>query len=373
MSPHRKIARSLGLLIFVLAVTLVMALGQRTIRRAVALIRSPVGAAQWIWAPRVGPRQDPVAFYAVRDFDLTAPADNARLLCLADESYVLHLNGRMVGSGRYVKASPLDAYDVTSLVRPGRNRLVVELRSGRGVGALLASLRIEGPEGLQEINTDRDWRIFWQYRRSFFGTEDLSGGAAVRVWGPPPAGRWQTPPSIRERATYAAQVGELAPVAPYRVWTWKDGEWMRERGYPLGRPVPPRGSVVLFEWDREVAGYLVLTQRRAADRKALLFVGDTVPTPDDTPPTTSVVFVPSKKFWQDAVVRRFRFALVVGLDSPVGASIHPVAEALVPSLLAVPGPTGVFGLDPPMLRTPVEDEVWRHVEGFAGQAVGEDG
>jgi hypothetical protein len=374
LSPHRKIARSLGLLIFVLAVMLVMALGQRTIRRAVALIRSPVGAAQWIWAPRAGSRQSPLAFYAVRDFELSAMPDSALLLCLADESYVLHLNGQMVGAGRYSKAAPLDAYDVTALMRPGLNRLVVELRSSRGVGALLASLRIEGPEETREITTGRDWRIFWRYRRTFFVPEDhLPGGAAVRVWGPPPAGRWRTPPSIRERPTFAAQVGQLAPVAPHRVWTWNDGEWKRERGYRPGRPVPLQGSVVLFEWEREVEGYLVLKQRRAGDLPALLFVGDSVPTPDDTPPSASVVFVPSKKSWQDAVVRRFRFALVVGLNSPLGATVQPVDEALMSELMVAPGPTGVFGLDPPLLRTPVEDEVWRHVEGFPGPAVREHG
>ena len=81
-----------------------------------------------------------MAFYAVRDFELDSPPARASVRILADEAYILYVNGRRVGSGAYFAGAPLDTYPLDLVLRPGWNRVAVELRSGRGAGGLLCAL-----------------------------------------------------------------------------------------------------------------------------------------------------------------------------------------------------------------------------------------
>src|SRR6476659_5880738 len=120
----------------------------------------PTGAAEWIWTPLNRHATLPVAFLAVRDFDLDEPPAAARLLAAGDEEYVLYLNGKLVGAGAHapgVPGAPLDVYEVGPLLRPGGNRLVAELRSARGAGGFLARLE-ESASGRTIVASDRRWR-----------------------------------------------------------------------------------------------------------------------------------------------------------------------------------------------------------------------
>ena len=105
---------------------------------------APTGAAEWIWSPGPRDRSAPTAFFVAADFDLDEVPAAAELSALADEEYVLYLNGRRVGSNSYSPGASFDVYEVASLLRPGANRLAAELRSGRGSGGFLASLRRRG-------------------------------------------------------------------------------------------------------------------------------------------------------------------------------------------------------------------------------------
>ena len=74
----------------------------------------------------------------------------------------------------------------------------------------------------------------------------------------------------------------------------------------------------------------------------------------------------------DVQPRRFRYALVVG-DRPAAARLLPVDPKAADGLFAEGNERkveGVFGIDPPPLRTPVEDEVWRELQSVPG--VGKD-
>src|SRR5688572_5921052 len=120
--------------------------------RSVASARQrklPVGEAEWIWAQ--GPwdwRPLPAAFFAACDFDLPAPAPAARLLFVADEEAILHVNGRLVASASHVAGglnenetgAELQVVALGDRVRAGGNRIIVELRSGRGAGGFLATV-----------------------------------------------------------------------------------------------------------------------------------------------------------------------------------------------------------------------------------------
>src|SRR5215204_939422 len=80
-------------LVLVVLITLVLGLLTRIVPALGARLTAATGAAQWIWESRDRRDIEPTAFYAVRDFDLEAPPQRARLLAAADEEYVLYLNG----------------------------------------------------------------------------------------------------------------------------------------------------------------------------------------------------------------------------------------------------------------------------------------
>ena len=81
-----------------------------------------------------------------------------------------------------------------------------------------------------------------------------------------------------------------------------------------------------------------------------------------------------RRSWMDAQARRFRYALVIG-DRPASARVLPVDPKRAAGRIATPADTaagggrkveGVFGLEPPPLRTPVQDEIWRELQRVPG-------
>lgn len=417
--------------------------------RLAARLSLPTGPAQWIWAAQDRRNPAPLAFYAAVDFELPArPPARARLLALADEEYVLYLNGKRVGAGRYRPGAALDSYEVGPLLLPGGNRLLAELRSGRGLGGFLASLGDE-TSGKPLVVTDGRWRIFRRHRLGLVrGWLPLAGspealGEAAQVWGLPPIGRWGRPAPGPRRPLFAELTGGSRPLAAR-----------------TSSPYPPAASggpalstagtaIVLFDWGREVEGYLVLEpgySAGAADmagidpdrlpppdrlRVALLFAGPRQwaapsailaaaprvservpsrgpPVPSQgpplplvaalprQPPAAAVLLLPGGREWLDAAPRRFRYALVAGIEGPLAARVYSVEPRAAAGLVAAPElgdlsqpsqrsqlsdpgqlgrlgnlgnvSRGVFGIAPPPLRTPVEDEVRRKLQGLAGVA-----
>lgn len=354
-------------LVLVALATLGLALASRVLPPLAARWTSPTGAAQWIWESRDRLDVSPTAFYAVRDFELETPPERARLLVIADEEYILSLNGRRIGAGSWAGGASLDVYEVGSLLQPGTNRLLAELRSGRGAGGFLLSL--EDEEGRQLAWTDESWRIFHQHhpglargwlplQRKVDDPPRIPEGEPAFCWGLPPTGAW----------------GRPVPGAPRPLLSDV------ESGFPIpAAAVTPAGGeegppAHLFDWGREVSGYLTIEVPAATGlRVALLFTGDTPPDPHQDRPAAAVLALPRQRVWRSARPSRFRYALVVGLAHPRGARVQPVDAAALPRLLpAEPPPQGVLGLPPPPLRTPVEDKVWGKFEGVPGVAGGEE-
>jgi hypothetical protein len=312
----------------------------------------------------------------VRDFDLDPPPAHGRLLVAADEEYVLYLNGRRLGSGRYSGSggfgrrwTRLDTYEAGDWLTPGGNRLVAEVRSGRGAGGFLLAL-VDGVGGRPLLGTDGRWRV---YRRDhpflLRGLVPLSPklilgtGEDVYSWGLPPLGRWGVPTAGPVRPLFPDLAGERSPLAASRTA-------LADPPAP-GLPPVPR---TLFDFGREVTGYLHLeVTPDEVQRAGLLYIGvEGVPALSEARPDGAVITIPARRGWEDASPRRFRYALVVGL-APVAARVQPVdekaAEPLLPRVLQT-SPVGVLGLVPPPLRTPVEHEVWRkfqRVPGVAGR------
>ncbi len=394
--------------------------------------RQPVtGDAEWIWAELPERLPSPSAFYLVRDFqvppELADPelagmklADSApppgpagprppvpRLLVQGDEEYVLHLNGRRLGSNRYRSGAPLDVYPLYGLLLPGVNRFAVELRSSRGAGGFLAALDTGGGEPL--LVSDSSWRVVRRYAPGLVegwlplpelapaaGADGVAGegdaveGDAVKAaaavtaerpisWGHPPVGRWGRPQAGEPRPPLE-MVGDPCPAGPV---LGPVGGGHGPGGESAGESVAMRA---LFDFGRRVTGYLVVEHPPSAptapaqvslfalgDRPLSLIAADSGgPAPGEVPAAEvaegealPLVTLPGRAVWTDVVPRTFRYAAVAGLRPPVSAAvleIEPDALAALPGAIrGEAAEPGLAGLPPRPRRTPAEDMVRRRL------------
>lgn len=180
-------------LAFVFAFTAAFAHLERTYSRKFFDI---TGDARWIWAQHRMNDNQPLAFFASRDFTLPASRVYTRLKVLGDPEYTVFLNGREI-AGRRVggkrgedEERVIDLYDISSLVKTGRNRIVIAVRAPQGVGGLISSIDI-APEAANWVVTNGDWKI---HRR--WDPRILRSDAGIATWQPPviigapPIGRW---------------------------------------------------------------------------------------------------------------------------------------------------------------------------------------
>lgn len=369
-------------------ITIGLALMARVLPAVRARLTVPTGAAEWIWESRHRLDLSPAAFYAVHDFDLAAIPSKARLLVTGDEEYILYLNGRRVGAGAWRAGESLDSYEVGPLLQPGTNRLLAEVRSGRGAGGFLLSL--EDGEGRQLAWTDEGWRLFRNHHPGLVrGWLPLAGegspeSEAAFSWGFPPVGSWRSPPvgatrplvfeMIAGRPIPAATATEMAS---FRRNSRKSQE--AKNGPENGKSTvknPPRR---LFDWGSEVAGYLSLDVPASTRMQAgLLYTGSKAPPDPRRDEPTVVLVLPGKRGWTSALPGRFRYALFVGIERPQAARVQPLTPpasdsgpGAFPFLLpgaGNPARAGVFGIDPPTLRTPIENEIWGELESVPGVA-----
>jgi hypothetical protein len=74
------------------------------------------GRAQWIWAQHRQSSNEPVAFFAVRTFDLPEQRFFTHLKILGDPEYTVYVNGREIAGRQVEEARELVLYDISSLV-----------------------------------------------------------------------------------------------------------------------------------------------------------------------------------------------------------------------------------------------------------------
>ncbi len=320
------------------------------------------GGAKWIWAEGNYKASRPLAFYAARDVELRA-AVPGRIGIVADESYRLYLNGRRLGAGSYRAGAALDVYDVGGYLEAGINRIVVELASSRGAGGFLARLELTGSD---PIVTDGSWRIFRRHDDGLLrGWSHLAGGEAPKVWGPAPTGRWRLAGGAggRLRPIPFQTFPPAERVRPPRHRLFRTDAW-RELG--SRRRIPVLGPQQVFDWGREVTGYLSFDLRSGDGLPGLLYVGSQPPDPSRRPPDAVIMPIPGRHFWQDARARRFRYALLVGVEPRrrVEVDLLDGEPAGVAAELSAPpeDPRGVFGVKPPRSYSTVDQAVWSRLE-----------
>ncbi len=366
----------------ILAGAVLVAVVERALPPRMAAERLVTGRAQWIWAVPDRQGVTPLAFQAARDFDLAAPPAEARVHVLADEEYLLYVNGARVGGNRYRPGAGVDSYEVAPLLVSGANRLLLELRSGRRAGGLL--LRLVGSDGL-DVVSGPEWRILLRNRQQHLDPANrLVEPRRPWVWGAPPIGRWRTPEAGAELPLFADVVAGEARLRPARLGVGEVGEvgqtsrQLRPPRRRLRPSSPSLGRLVTFDWGREVAGYVGLFFGTRQWPKALLYFGCEPPGPEAAP-DDHALGARGRLLWSSALPRRFRCLTVLAPDGIRGAFVTEVDEGRAAALLAAGArpaspPRGVFGLGrPPPLVSPVEHEIRRQLEGLTGLVGGQPG
>lgn len=333
--------------------------------RGLATLRGHLGGeAWWIWAAGDYSHGEPIAFYAARDFELETLGP-AWISIVADETYLLYVNGRRVGADSYRPYAAAGEYEVSDFLQPGWNRILVELRSSRGAGGLLARLRIGGrgadDQPPQAIVTDSDWRIFRRYDRGLFGGwSDLETGEAPQVWGRPPTGRWRVDPARVRRPISSWGFPPPERRRPLRFRqpqsrSWTELTWTHR--------IPALGPQQLFDWGEEVEGYVSFDLSSDTGEPGLLYFGSEPPNPRTSHPDEIILPVPGRRHWEDAHPRRFRYLLVVGAEPRRRIEVEVLEPSLARALVPPPPRRdGVFGLAPARSYSMVEETVWSRLK-----------
>jgi hypothetical protein len=308
----------------------------------------------WIWSADPPRLVEPRAFYAARDFELASPPAEAELEVLGDPEYIVYLNGTRVGSGRAATEPEFDRYRVAPLLRNGRNRIVLELRSPIGSGA--ATLRLADGEGRVLVATDADWLVYRSSWRGLLTGDPFFETGRVSLLAHSPFARWADAAPGPVRPLFSeASTGAIEPALAVR--TAATESW---------RPLPPQsarrrrlGGRIEVDFGREVLGYLYLAFNHRAPTRGLLRFGSE-PIPSGGWNSDAVVLAPANRgSWQDAIPRRFRYVELIGVEEVTRIDLLQVSEAAFRRLPADSAPTGLFGLETRPVRLPMIDEIWR--------------
>lgn len=176
------------------------------------------GDAVWLWSDHRIAADLPEAFFLAREFDLPSDFRLVRIRVAADPEYTLWFNGVEIG-GRTTDGLELDRFDVTPFARTTNNRIVLAIRSARGVGGVLASVDL-GPMRQNWLVTDEQWRLYPAWSDALLRPGPVSlPSQPPRVLGPPPFGRWNFPKG-REGTRYEPRRVFHYPVDRIRYQSW---------------------------------------------------------------------------------------------------------------------------------------------------------
>jgi hypothetical protein len=277
------------------------------------------GRAQWIWDPHPMVSGDPVAFFAVREFDLPSQRYYTRLKIVGDPEYNVWFNGKEIGGREVGEEAVLDVFDVTALARDRGNRLVIACRSRMGVGGVIAALDL-APETENYVVTDGNWRIYRKWSDALI-LRDVPGipPVAPHVLGEPPMGRWnylETEPgtpaiplheSIEAKAAFKLRTA-LAKVEIVNGTAVTTAQPTVATAYDFG---PTYGRLRLTI-RRTITSSKVVNVRFANAPEELSAVEGTV---------TPFVFAPGEAAIVDPEQRQFRYVMVYG-DQAVASVVR---------------------------------------------------
>lgn len=174
------------------------------------------GEAWWLWSHHRIAADEPEAFFLTREFDLPDVRELVHIRVAADPEYTLWFNGIELGRGAW-EGPWLDRYDVTTIARPEGNRIVLGVRSPRGVGGVLATLDA-GSMKRNWLVSDASWKLHRRWSPDLL-ERDLEEAERPRLLGRPPFGRWNWL-SVRPVERWRARRGFVHPEGRQRFATW---------------------------------------------------------------------------------------------------------------------------------------------------------
>lgn len=146
------------------------------------------GDARWLWSHNRIAADEPEAFFLTRELDIPAGPTFVQIRIAADPEYTLWFNGKEIGGGSS-DGLTLHRYDVTELARERANRIVIAIRSPRGVGGVLAVVDL-GPMLRSWLVTGSDWKLYTRWTPALLSRDLPAMADTPRVLGKPPFGRW---------------------------------------------------------------------------------------------------------------------------------------------------------------------------------------
>jgi hypothetical protein len=164
--------------------------------------------ARLLWAQHPMSANEPVAFFAAREVTLPEQRVYARLKLLGDPEYTLYVNGREIAGRLVGEDRALDYFDLSEVMRTGRNRIVIAVRAPKGVGALLAALDL-APETENWLVSDGQWKIYRRWDPLILQYDVAGQWEAPAIVGAPPFGRW----NFLEIARREPEPGSVSVVA----------------------------------------------------------------------------------------------------------------------------------------------------------------
>ncbi|HUO84420.1 MAG TPA: hypothetical protein VM534_04820 [Thermoanaerobaculia bacterium] len=274
---------------------------------------SGTGAAQWIWLPHRVSEEQPVVFFAARSFIRPASSQFVRIRIGGDPQYTLYFNGREIGGGRW--NGTYQAYDVTSLARQGVNRIVVGVRSPRGVGGLLVAVDL-GSDLRNAVVSDGEWLLYRRWSRALLrGESEKLSAVRPRVLGRPPLGPWEYPRTV-PADEYSSEVEEVFPVRTEPV----DRVVQKIRvisGVAVATPETLRGS--LFDFGRRVSGRARIRIRKPWSGVMRIRYAETRELAMAEGALDALVVAEGERLVIDPQEREFRYLVV--FDAPADAAV----------------------------------------------------
>jgi len=121
------------------------------------------GKCKWIWYPEISVAVEKTPRYFAREFEVSELPSDAEIMIMADDACEIVLNGKPVSAAKTVvqseKALKAKCFDLTGLIRNGRNRIQIKVYNPAGDGGLIAELRMNYPgRGEVKIVTDSSWK-----------------------------------------------------------------------------------------------------------------------------------------------------------------------------------------------------------------------
>jgi hypothetical protein len=269
------------------------------------------GRAQWIWAPHRMSDDFPLAFFATRDFDLPERRYYTQLKILGEPEYTIWINGRIVGTRNVGEERSLDTYDISPLVRTGKNRIVVGVRAPRGVGGLIASIDI-GPEAANWVVTDHTWKIYRVWMPQLLQFDVPPKAQIPVVVGEPPIGRWNylklakqelavPPASVQQPRETFEQIGYIPTIETRSGVAVAGTARARATAFDFG---PTSGRVKLTMSEPNHGPSQILNVRFANEREELALA--------EWGRLRPIVIAPGEQEFVTPEARRFRYVMVFG-------------------------------------------------------------